>query len=87
MKLNKKELVKLDQEIPMLEKDKEGLLRGGFSLLENPVEDFAAEKAANNCSCPNYFICFDGTTTEDSTSTSKNGVDAHLGGITPSMLF
>ena len=88
MRLNKKELVKLDQEIPMLEEDKEGLLRGGFSLLENPSTDFAVEKV-NNCNCSNNFICLDDNTTtpEDSTSTSNGEISAHSGASFSSMLF
>ena len=66
MKIQKESLVKLNQEIPSLQKDKEGKLRGGFCALTPQEEslDTREQKNVNSgCTCINDH-CNDGCTND-----------------------
>ena len=66
MKSYQKPLVGLNQEIPSIQKDKEGKLRGGFCALTPQEESLETRQQENNnadCTCVNIG-CNDGCTNE-----------------------
>lgn len=92
MKLQKKELIKLNQEVPMVETTKEGRLRGGFvslKILETEAEEKNVNKNGAFCSCGCYKNpknCF-ATTKPTETSEETTVEPTAIGNIFSSMLF
>lgn len=86
MKIKNKNLIDLNQVVPALEQNQEGLLKGGFSVSTlKPLEESEDTNTnCHGCNVCNDFCTTEKPTTETTVTVSKPDPDIIL---SPSMLF